>query len=95
MSQRERERDIVQWGCLLNKKVIGPRLVCRLVKGGLCSSYKAMSWEMCHLFLNVWLPVIVLVVHKVMVGLDIFVRDIMSWGSCSQMEVLTNYKMDP
>ena len=32
--------------------------------------------------------------HRVMVGLDIFVRDIKPWGSCSQMEVVPDYKTD-
>lgn len=73
----------------------GLRLMCMLVKGGLCSSYEAMSREMCQPFLNVWLPIIVLVIHKVMVGLDIFVRDIILWDNCSQMEVLIDYKTDP
>ena len=37
----------------------------------------------------------ILVGHKVMVGLDIFVRDLKPWGNCSQMVVVPDYKMDP
>lgn len=36
----------------------------------------------------------ILVVHRVMVGLDIFVKDIISWASCSQMEAFLDYKTD-
>ena len=37
----------------------------------------------------------ILVGHRVTVGLNIFVGDIIPWGSCSQMEVIPNYKTDP
>ena len=37
----------------------------------------------------------ILVGHRVMVGLNIFVRDIIPWDSCSQMEVFPDYKTDP
>ena len=77
------------WGCFFFFfffKVVGPRLMWRLIERGFYLCYKAMTWEMCHL---------VLVVHWVMVGLDIFVRDIISWDSCSQMEVVLDYKTDP
>ena len=37
----------------------------------------------------------ILVGHRVMVGLNIFVWDIIPWGSCSQMEIVLDYKMDP
>ena len=36
-----------------------------------------------------------LVGHRVMVGLNIFVGDIIPWGNCSQMEVIPNYKTNP
>ena len=36
----------------------------------------------------------ILVGHRVMVGLTIFVRDIIPWDSCSQMEVVLDYKTD-
>ena len=37
----------------------------------------------------------ILIRHRVMVGHNIYVGGIISWGSCSQMEVFPNYKKDP
>ena len=57
-------------------------------------SYKTMTREMWYLFLDVQLPISVLIVQRVIVGFNIFVKDIISWGNCSQMEVVPDNKTD-